>query len=347
MRGWAMLSADAVPVHSPEPLSAHRLFATGDLDEARDIVARAFCRHRLSIRERGTDLNSLHNQARGKGLSLNYLRYGAAVTIEPGELERFYLIQVPLSGGADIRNGTMRVLARPGVASVLNPTLDTSMIWSADCRKVLVQIDRHALHSLAERWLGHRLEQPVVFESEALMANAGSQHWARLMWRMISVFDSVQAASLPQDFLEETFLTAFLEAQPSTISHFVRDRRYGAGPKPVKRAQAYIHAHLAEDFSMTTLAEEAGCSLRALQLGFNETFGLSPLRYLMRERLNMAHYLLRSGKGEPVSDIADRVGLGHHGRFSAQYRAKFGRSPSLARDALAREGLARENLARA
>ena len=82
-----------------ELLSEHTLFRTHDLDDARDQVARVFCPHRLTTAAASGEVDTVHNSVKLKDVSLNYLDYGAEVNITPGELNSFFLVQIPLSGG--------------------------------------------------------------------------------------------------------------------------------------------------------------------------------------------------------------------------------------------------------
>lgn len=136
-----------------DPLQAHKLFHSTDLDEARERVAAVFCPHRLDRIGRGVTDARQHHLA-GDRLSLNYIQYGAKTLIAPGELERFYLLQIPLSGGAAVVNGTDRYYSSPAAAAVLNPHLATTMIWEEGTRQVLVQIDRQALMDHLSAQLG-------------------------------------------------------------------------------------------------------------------------------------------------------------------------------------------------
>jgi hypothetical protein len=145
-----------------DPLQAHKLFHSTDLDEARERVAAVFCPHRLDRIGRGVTDARQHHLA-GDRLSLNYIQYGAKTLIAPGELERFYLLQIPLSGGAAVVNGTDRYYSSPAAAAVLNPHLATTMIWEEGTRQVLVQIDRQALMDHLSAQLGAAADRPLTF----------------------------------------------------------------------------------------------------------------------------------------------------------------------------------------
>ena len=150
--------------HAQRPLAGHALFQSNDLDEARERVAAVFCPHRLDTIGRGAKMAARHHHLRGDRVSLNYIEYGAKTLIAPGTLERFYLMQIPLCGGAAIANGADRYVTGPGQAAVLNPQVPTTMIWEEGTRQVLVQIDRRALMEHLSAQLGHRADETLAFQ---------------------------------------------------------------------------------------------------------------------------------------------------------------------------------------
>lgn len=317
---------------SREPLAAHRLFHTRDVDAAREGVARRFCAHRLTPRGQRDGFETCHNRAAGRAVSLNVLRYGAEVEIDPGELESFYLVQIPIGGRARVRHGHRDVEAGPDLATILNPTLPTRMSWHAGCRKLLVQIDRTVLHAAAEAWTGHALRRPPVFRPALDLRADPARRWLWLLRGCVGAAEEGRAfapgAARHQDVIEQDLIAALLAAQPSTISHFPAPARAPA-PRQMRRARSYMHAHIAEPITMADLAQVAGCSIRSLQQGFRARHGCSPTTYLQRIRLDLARHLLATaGPMASVGQIADEVGFAHAGRFAGAYRARFGEPPS-------------------
>jgi len=59
---------------SKTPLDRFKCFETTDVDEAREIVARHFCNHRLGRFSASDRFDACQNRVRGQHLSLNYLR---------------------------------------------------------------------------------------------------------------------------------------------------------------------------------------------------------------------------------------------------------------------------------
>lgn len=276
--------------HSSEPLAGHRLFRSRDIDATRAAVAQKFCAHRLQPGRDAGDFDALHNHVSGQGLSLNYLRYGAEVEIDPGELSRFYLIQIPLDGGAEIRCGNRLVEAGRKCASVLNPTIATKMRWGAGCRKLLVQIDRAALHRVAEELIGAPLDHAVVFDPEMRLERPALADWRKRVECCVRAAEQGLAFGASgyrfQERIEEELIFGFLEAQPGSISHFLLGQRDAPAAPQIRRARDFIHEHFSEALTLAEIARAAGCGVRSLQTGFRDHYGVSPMQYLARLRLN-------------------------------------------------------------
>ena len=118
------------------------LFLHYDLDSVRSSVGRIFKPHDLNaVRSGETVAASMHHVARG-GLSLGRLEYATEVDIDPGRLEDFYLIQIPIQGGANIRCEGVEFDSSPHVASLLSPTLPARMRWQAGAPQLTLRIEQ-------------------------------------------------------------------------------------------------------------------------------------------------------------------------------------------------------------
>lgn len=315
------------------PLSAHRLFRTTELDEARAIVAGKFCDHRLNIAAKPEAFDACHHRAEGRAASLNYIRYGADVRIEPGELESFYLIQIPLSGVADIDNRRGEVQTRQGLGSVLNPHLDTKMRWREGCAQLLLQVDAGTLKQEAERLTGAAIPDTVTFETAVDEKRPGTADWVR---KLKTCFDLAEKNAVfsqynesTQMWIERELIADFLRSQPSNISTLIAAAPGTMCNIHLRRAVRFIHANLPRPITVSDIAEASGTTPRSLQLYFQSEFGVSPMRYLKRQRLILARSLiLQSRGGCALGDIVFQAGFSHFGRFSAEYRTRYGETPS-------------------
>lgn len=319
-----MLAANAQP-----PLAKHVLFHSTDLDEARERVAAVFCPHRLDTIGRGARLDARHHHLAGERLSLNYIEYGAKTLIAPGHLEHFYLMQIPISGGAAISNGRDLYASDATRAAVLNPHLPTTMIWEAGTRQVLVQISRKAMMDHLSAQLGHRAESPLTFTGALDMAHGAGAMLKQLVLFLVKEADAGRVAigaGMMGRQVEATILSSLLEAH----AHDYQDQlgRVRAAPRPrhMRLAENYIASHLDLPLTVEEVAQAAGISPRGLQLIFRKDRGTTPLGYWRDQRLLRAHDDLAAGAGS-VTEIALKWGFAHFGRFAEAYRARYGLSP--------------------
>lgn len=322
----------SAPCEAARPLARHLLFRTTSLDEARDRVGRIFCPHRLD--RIGHDrMDVWHNHVRGERLSLNYLEYGAKTLIAPGELGSFYLLQIPLQGGATISCGSEHYYSAPNAAAILNPHQQTTMIWEEGTRQILVQIDRKALQTHLANQLGAHIDRAVSFKGALDLGQGPGLMLRNLILHMVGEVDAGRMAfgapGLMNQQLESTIMTGLLEALPHNYSHLMGRNAAGATPRHLRLAESYIDAHLDCPLTIETIAEAASTTPRTLQLSFRAFRNTTPLRFMRDRRLLQTHHDLMSGRPDiSVTDIATRWGFTHLGRFSQLYRERFGLSPS-------------------
>jgi transcriptional regulator GlxA family with amidase domain len=84
---------------------------------------------------------------------------------------------------------------------------------------------------------------------------------------------------------------------------------------------------LREPLTVATLADHAGVSPRTFARRFTEESGLTPLRRLLRARLNLARELLEGGDAS-IEHIAHRCGLGTATNLRLHFRRRFGTTPT-------------------
>lgn len=314
------------------PLSRFCRFQTADLDKAREIVARNFCAHRLDRASGEGGFDACQNRVEGRSISLNYIRYGADVEIEPGELDSFFLIQIPIAGHATIRNGRTTVSSSRRVATILNPDRYTAMRWHAGCEQLLLQIDRGYVREVAERMTGMPLDRGVRFSPRIDLDKAGTQDWFVKLRAVVRAAEAGAVFSgrdgLQQRLVEESLIVHLLETQPSGISPLLERPVCTSAPAVLKRALAIINERFADPLSLLDIATAAGTTPRTLQLVFRKELGQTPMECLQDRRLSFARHLLLSETGHrSVGDAAHLSGHRHFGRFSAAYKERYGEHP--------------------
>ena len=90
-----------------------------------------------------------------------------------------------------------------------------------------------------------------------------------------------------------------------------------------------IKANLHLKISMLDLKHHTKYSERSLQLIFKKHLNQSPFEYIEEQRLLKAHVLIKQYKqSKKTTDIAREVGFRHLGRFSVNFKKRFGIHPS-------------------
>jgi AraC-like DNA-binding protein/tetratricopeptide (TPR) repeat protein len=100
-------------------------------------------------------------------------------------------------------------------------------------------------------------------------------------------------------------------------------------PRGVRRALEAMHASVGYNWRVTELAAVAGVSGRTLQRQFLAFLGKTPGTVLRDIGFKRARReLLQGCSGTKVMDVALRCGFAHFGRFSVEYRRRYGETPS-------------------
>ena len=134
-------------------------------------------------------------------------------------------------------------------------------------------------------------------------------------------------------------LAATIAWMGDSSSHRVPERLLvnGARIRTAKLAQEYIEWHYRDRVRIENLCSATGVGVRTLQRCFREYFDVTISEYLKTVRLNAAYRSLNASHTDhsTVAAIALQHGFTHLGRFSVEFRQRFGESPSatlMARD---------------
>lgn len=112
------------------------------------------------------------------------------------------------------------------------------------------------------------------------------------------------------------------QLQPETLMQ----KRHPQQVEKVEQARDWMRDHLAENFSLATLALAVGLSEYQLKSGFQHHFCCTPGALLLQMRMEHAHQLLE--QGYQVAQAAWQVGYQHPRNFSVAFQRYFGRPAS-------------------
>jgi len=98
----------------------------------------------------------------------------------------------------------------------------------------------------------------------------------------------------------------------------------------IAQAEQEMVAHLGKPLTLKDLAKRLGSSSSALSYGFQDLFGMSPMRYLKVRRLNGVRQCLKASDPEQckIETLANQFGFWSAGHFARDYKAMFGELPS-------------------
>ncbi|MFF7705922.1 helix-turn-helix domain-containing protein [Pseudomonas sp. NPDC007930] len=313
---------------------AHNLlFLHSDQEAVCSGVGRVFKPHQLAPARRGEGVSaSMHNVSRGR-LSVSRLEYGSDVHIDPGRLERFYLVQVPLRGSAQIGFGDCHFESSPQLASLISPQQPLRMRWQGAAPQLALRLDAE---DVAEHCRQHLAEARLPeFDPRLDLTQPGGAYFVQLLQLLLEAI-AQPAHPLHQPLVlkqfESALLNALLYGQPHLASaKLAQAPQRGASPWFVKRSEEYIRAHLGQPLSVEMLAEQAGVSVRTLFAGFRNFRDTTPMAYLRDLRLEQVHRELRENEQASVTDVAFKWGFAHLGRFAQEYKRRFGELPSATR----------------
>ncbi len=178
-----------------------------------------------------------------------------------------------------------------------------------------------------------RQRQNLVFDFKVDFTEPKARHLLRTLHFLANEMDDPSFGfenSIVMGNWENLLLSQLLFAQPNNYTDLLcKQPTSGVLPYHVKKARDHIHAHAHENITLEALTSQAGCGYRALQLSFNNAFGLSPMAYLKKVRLNhIRDTFLTADDSTTIADVAKKWGFIHLGRFAQAYKLQFGELPS-------------------
>jgi AraC-like DNA-binding protein len=315
------------------PLAAFERFRTADLNDARRQAEGLLSPHKLEPTRRGASLDVRYRVVDLVDTSIICARYGAAVRLDPGALENFYLVGMPLAGASSVWCDGVEVVSHAGLASVQSCRQRVVADWDDDCCKLSVKIDRSALERCLADLLGRPLRKPVVFERALDLEHGPGTSWRRLVAFLIaelspsSIYLSTTAA---RRSLDNTLMSALLFAQPHTYTAELRAKPDGTAPRYVRKAEELLADDPSCVHRISDLAGQLGVSTRSLQAGFMKYRGTTLQEFIREQRLLKARRALMDATSSTrITDVALDAGYTHLGRFAGEYKARYGELPSI------------------
>jgi AraC family transcriptional regulator len=225
---------------------------------------------------------------------------------------------VRVSGGA----GEACCVIRPGNIFIFPKGCDPTNLYVSGgrCRFVVTELDRQRL-----QWPFSAAASPSE-ESLAPQLNISD---ARIVAMIGNMLAEAAAGSPCGPLYSESLslsLAAYVDARYSMKNGRSEPEENGFSRTQAQMVIEYVHAHLRRDMSLLELAAAIDLSPRHFSRLFRNTFGTSPHRYVIRERVNEARALLSLSKLS-VAEIAEAVGFADQSHLTNVFRRVTGFSP--------------------
>ncbi len=317
----------------PDSLMQMRI-RTDSPDEAHEWLRQAYADHTVRLSGPRGGFRFSHKVADCGPIKVGLCQHTMTLqgTWEP--LGETLLFSHLLSGRFTIRSRTSEVAAGPDDVFGYDPDVAKDVEWS-DIVMAQVRIQRSAADRMAAEGVGDdRGAVRVAWDLGRPVVPGRAAHWRKLMQYVnaeVAANPAVQSSPLVMRQVHRLVVATALHTFPNTTLTGVTAAAGHASPDAVRRAVAYMDEHAGDDVDLTAIAEAAHVGPRALQRAFRRSLDLTPLEYLRSVRLERAHAELLAADpddGVTVGKVALRWGFGHPGRFAADYRARFDRSPS-------------------
>lgn len=322
-----------MPLGTTPLLERHRIFHSRDAEETRAFLGGKgyqFALARRDVRQLDTRLNGLYVP----GLYIGYVHYGSvSVDFSPSAVRSDYWIQLPLRGAVDASIGRHSVICDPTRAAIASPSYEQCLFKSnADSARIQLALTKDALSRQLAALLGEPADAALDFAPALDLTTGYGQSLARYVLMAAHDLDqpgSMLANPVPMSMFQQLIMTGLLLSHRHNYSEALQRRQRPPAPRAVKRAIDYLEAHLDEAVTLSDLVAAAGVPGRTLFKHFRDSKGVPPMRYLRYARLERVRQALsRAEPGQSVTDIALSFGFSHLGRFSIEYRKRFGESPS-------------------
>jgi AraC-like DNA-binding protein len=244
-----------------------------------------------------------------------------------------YFVHLPVTGRLEVNYRGVDLTASREGAAVYEPNGGAARNrWAAGTRSLAAQLPRRAVERALMSLLGEPPKSAPRFDPTMRMADPRARTWVGLVARLnrdLAHDDGLISQPIVAKGLAESLAAGFLYASRHSYSEVLAAPVRPPRQKTVRLALELMESDPAMPWTVAALAEHCGVSARAVQHGFRQHVGCSPMTHLRRQRLRRAHDELRAADPYTcsVADIARKWGFQHLGRFAAAHEAEYGETP--------------------
>lgn len=334
-----MYHVSNVDMFRTAPLKRFECSDAQDIDAIQGITSNVFVPHSLKFCHGGTAQRaaSLRHVPLCNG-GIMYLDYGVDVSVEVDAADvDYFSIQIPLRGSSVSHIDNREFTARPGQIIVVQPRQDFVTEWSPDCAKLLIKLEVEPFEQYLRSLLGRSSVQALSFDTDHTNSSSLEgpliDNMLRTVQWIVNELDSPVSAASASSMLrrehQRTLMCMLLHCIPNNYSEELSEQEAPEAPHYIVQAERYIKENYKENLEMEELANLCRVSPRSLRDGFQRFRNVSPMRLLKLTRLDNVHIALKKANADDsVTSIALEHGFTELGKFSRDYKQRFGMLPS-------------------
>lgn len=335
----AAAPVDPPPIQERDPVSSRRsgplsvvratLVSTTDVEEAADAFRRTYADARFEVAS-GASF-SAEMEAVVIGPVRRVLgRWHGPIHLESAGLVDKYVLTVNGQGVSYGIQGTSAFEIQPGCRGVLfSPGRAVRMHIQTALQACSLVFDRALLERHFRTLTGRDAPGAITFDGD-LRFDGGA---GTALHEVVSFFhremDRPDPSSLWLAGLRDALLTSVLVHARHSASSLLEEPPPRAAQACVRRAEEFIAAHATEPITMADIVAAVDVPERSLRAAFRAYGRAPPMELLRRHRFDLARRRLEApAPATTVARVVGDLGLGNPGRFSSEYRRRFGEAPS-------------------
>lgn len=214
---------------------------------------------------------------------------------------------------------------RPDMLMLQTGAVPSSFALPPGCELLVARLDRTRIESLTQVLRGGE-DEPASRRTQLrpqpapVLAQLRSQLRALVRGDVAGHGEGIGSA---EDDLYER-VASMLAAPPTPLHSSPETRR-----RALRRAEEYMDAHARERISLSDVCGAAECCERTLRQAFRECYGVNPMAFLKKRRLQGLRQDLRDAAPHTytVLQLALRWGFWHMGHLGREYKSLFGETP--------------------
>lgn len=268
----------------------------------------------------------IHQKIAGLGLTVVQLGGVAKVKVQPDR--SMSLLQIPVRDTFGARNsrGEMEAYNEGDHAQLIDARTPLELEFRAASRMLIINLNAEQLSAIGATDRLRNIHDPC----RVPLATAAGRRLRRLSHFLIEEIQADQHGLVEMAAVAGSLEQAMLAVLAETLAPLPEAGLRRQPDDLVLRAERFMRDHLDQPLTPAEIAAAAGTSLRSLHRLFREQRNTTPLAQLKEIRLQQVHARLQTGnlQSNGLTGLAMRHGFNHMGLFAADYRQRFGCTPS-------------------